>query len=56
MSKADTLFEGSIPRIKVAQTCVESLFYDNTNHKVIEIATKTEGVEQNWAELFANIN
>lgn len=56
MSSADTLFEGSIPRTKVAQVCVESLFYDNTKNKIIEIANKTEGKETNCPDLFATIN
>jgi uncharacterized protein YbjT (DUF2867 family) len=56
MSNADTLFEGSIPRVKVAEVCVESLFNNNTDSKIIEIVTQANAQEKKLAELFANIN
>jgi hypothetical protein len=37
MSSADTLFEGSIPRQKVAHICVESLFQPAAQNKIVEI-------------------
>ncbi|GBF79520.1 SDR family oxidoreductase [Aphanothece sacrum] len=40
MSSADTLFEGSIPRQKVAQVCVKSLFDHDFLNKVVEIVSK----------------
>ena len=40
MSSADTLFEGSIPRQKVAQVCVKSLFDQDFLNKVVEIVSK----------------
>lgn len=40
VSSADTLFEGSIPRIKVAQVCVDSLFKDDYQQRILEIVTQ----------------
>ncbi|MGK7933574.1 MAG: SDR family oxidoreductase [Microcystaceae cyanobacterium] len=40
MSSADTLFEGSIPRTKVAQVCVDSLFKDEYKQRILEIITQ----------------
>jgi uncharacterized protein YbjT (DUF2867 family) len=55
MSAADTLSDGSIPRQKVAQVCVESLFQPAANNKVVEIVTKTETANRSWEELFASV-
>ncbi|MDJ0660085.1 MAG: SDR family oxidoreductase [Crocosphaera sp.] len=41
VSSADTLFEGSIPRIKVAQVCVDSLFKDDYQQRILEIITQS---------------
>uniref|UniRef100_UPI0030DCEE52 SDR family oxidoreductase n=2 Tax=Cyanothece sp. BG0011 TaxID=2082950 RepID=UPI0030DCEE52 len=40
VSSADTLFEGSIPRSKVAQVCVDSLFKDDYQQRILEIITQ----------------
>ncbi|WP_009545147.1 SDR family oxidoreductase [Crocosphaera subtropica] len=40
VSSADTLFEGSIPRKKVAQVCVDSLFKDEYQQRILEIITQ----------------
>ncbi|MDJ0730744.1 MAG: SDR family oxidoreductase [Crocosphaera sp.] len=40
LSSADTLFEGSIPRKKVAQVCVDSLFKDEYQQRILEIITQ----------------
>ena len=40
VSSADTLFEGSIPRQKVAQICVDSLFKDEYQQRILEIVTQ----------------
>ncbi|MGK7957845.1 MAG: NAD(P)H-binding protein, partial [Crocosphaera sp.] len=40
VSSADTLFEGSIPRKKVAQICVDSLFKDEYQQRILEIITQ----------------
>jgi len=42
MSAADTLFEGSIPRTKVAQVCVDALFQSTARNKIVEIVAKPE--------------
>jgi uncharacterized protein YbjT (DUF2867 family) len=55
MSGADTLFEGSIPRKKVAQVCVESLTTPESRNKIVEIVTKSDVVAKTWTELFAGV-
>ncbi|NER23149.1 MAG: SDR family oxidoreductase [Symploca sp. SIO1B1] len=55
MSSADTLFEGSIPRTKVAQVCVESLSEPEARNKIVEVVAKTEAPEKNWTQLFASV-
>ncbi|MGF1520498.1 MAG: SDR family oxidoreductase, partial [Nodosilinea sp.] len=37
MAPADTLFEGSVPRLKVAQVCVEALYLPQSRNKIVEI-------------------
>jgi uncharacterized protein YbjT (DUF2867 family) len=55
MSKADTLFEGSIPRQKVAEVCVEALFQPAAHNKVVEIICQSTATTKNWEELFASV-
>ncbi len=55
MSSADTLFEGSIPRQKVSQVCVEALFNDEAKNKIVEIIAKLDAPKLPWNELFARI-
>ena len=55
MLPADTLFEGSIPRQKVAQVCVEALFNDEAKNKIVEIVTNPEQKAQTWQQLFASV-
>ena len=55
MSTADTLFEGSIPRQKVAQVCVEALFNNDARNKIVEIVTIPDQKSQTWQQLFANV-
>ncbi|NJO78377.1 MAG: SDR family oxidoreductase [Cyanobacteria bacterium RM1_2_2] len=55
MSKADSLFDGSIPRTKVAQVCVEALFQPSARNKIVEIVAKADGVAQPFEVLFANV-
>jgi uncharacterized protein YbjT (DUF2867 family) len=55
MSKADTLFEGSIPRPKVAQVCIESLFQPAAKSKIVEIITSPEAESQDWEQLFSQV-
>lgn len=53
VSGEDTLFEGSIPRIKVAEVCVESIFYPSTNKRILEIVAQENAEGKNWDELLA---
>jgi uncharacterized protein YbjT (DUF2867 family) len=55
MSGADTLFEGSIPRQKVAQVCVESLTTDRARNKVLEIVSSPTAPTKSWEELFSAV-
>ncbi len=55
MSSADTLFDGSIPRPKVAQVCVEALTQPAAQSKIVEIVAKPEAESQTWEELFAQV-
>ncbi|MBD1921849.1 NAD(P)H-binding protein [Microcoleus sp. FACHB-831] len=55
MSSADTLFDGSIPRTKVAQVAVEALFQPSARNKVVEIVAKSEAPEKTWEQLFAGV-
>jgi uncharacterized protein YbjT (DUF2867 family) len=55
MSGADTLFEGSIPRTKVAQVTVEALFEDAAKNKLIEIVVGADSPDRPIAELFAKV-
>jgi uncharacterized protein YbjT (DUF2867 family) len=52
MSCADTLFDGSIPRQKVAQVCVEALFEPAARNKIVEIVAKPEASPKSFTELF----
>lgn len=55
MSSADTLFDGSIPRTKVAQVAVEALFQPSARNKVVEIVAKSEAPEKSWEQLFTGV-
>ena len=52
MQSADTLFDGSIPRQKVAQVAVEALFEADARNKIVEIVAKPEATPKNFKELF----
>ncbi len=55
MGKADTLFEGSIPRQKVAQVCVEALSNPEARDKIVEIIAKPDAPVKSFQELFAEV-
>jgi uncharacterized protein YbjT (DUF2867 family) len=55
MEGADTLFDGSIPRQKVAQVCVESIFEPAARNKIVEIVAKPEATPKSFQELFQQI-
>ena len=53
MESADKLFDGSIPRTKVAQVCVEALFQPASRNKIVEIVAKPETETKTFDQLFA---
>jgi uncharacterized protein YbjT (DUF2867 family) len=55
MSAADTLFDGSIPRQKVAQVCVESLSSAQSQNKILEIISQPTAVSKSWEDLFDSV-
>ncbi len=55
LAKADTLFEGRIPRQKVARICVEALFQATANNKIIETVTQPDQPQVAIADLFATV-
>jgi uncharacterized protein YbjT (DUF2867 family) len=55
MEGADKLFEGSIPRTKVAEVCVEALSQPAARNKVVEIVAKPDRTAQSFESLFAAV-
>ena len=55
LSGADTQFEGSIPRTKVAQVTVDALFESTAKNKLVEIVVKPDTPDRPIAELFASV-
>jgi uncharacterized protein YbjT (DUF2867 family) len=55
MSSADTLFDGSIPRTKVAQVCVEALFEPSAKNKIVEIIARGDVAPKSFEQLFASV-
>jgi uncharacterized protein YbjT (DUF2867 family) len=55
MAPADTLFEGSVPRLKVAQTCVEALYQPQAKNKIVEVVAQDSASEQPFETLFAGV-
>ena len=55
MASADSLFDGSIPRQKVAKVCVEALLQPTARNKVVEIIAKAEAPESTWERLFTGV-
>jgi uncharacterized protein YbjT (DUF2867 family) len=52
MQGADTLFDGSIPRQKVAQVSVESLFEPAARNKIVEVVSRPDAAAKSFGELF----
>ncbi|MEH2111916.1 NAD(P)H-binding protein [Nostoc sp.] len=52
MQNADTLFDGSIPRQKVAKVTIEALFEADARNKIVEIVAKPEAASKSFKELF----
>ena len=55
MAKPDSLFEGSIPRILVAKTCVEALLSLPAQNRIVEIVAREEAPDTAIAELFSTV-
>ncbi|MEM8672906.1 MAG: SDR family oxidoreductase [Cyanobacteria bacterium P01_G01_bin.67] len=55
MSKADTLFEGSISRPKVAQVCVAALSQSPAKSKIVEIVADPGAASKPWSQLFTDV-
>lgn len=55
MSSIDTLFDGSIPRARVAKVCVDALSQPDARNKVVEVVTRLDAVEQAIDSLFASV-
>lgn len=55
MAPADTLFEGNIPRLKVAEVCVEALQTPASQNKVVEIVARESASPKPYPELFAGV-
>ncbi|HIK54015.1 MAG TPA: SDR family oxidoreductase [Synechococcales cyanobacterium M55_K2018_004] len=55
MASADQLFEGRIPRSKVAEVCVEALFQPAARNKIVEIVARPDAPVRSYAEAFASL-
>ena len=55
MKGLDSLFDGSIPREKVAKVCIESCFDVKAKNKILEIVASADAEEKSMADLFAAI-
>jgi hypothetical protein len=55
MAPADTLFEGNVPRLKVAQVCVEALFLPGARNKVVEIIAQSQAAPKSVEELLSSV-
>lgn len=55
MEGADQLFEGRIPRTKVAQVCVEAIFDPNARNQIVEIVAQPDAPGKPLPELFAKV-
>ena len=55
MAPADTLFEGNVPRLKVAETCVEALTTPTSQNKIVEIVAQENVTAKAYSELFAGV-
>jgi len=56
MESADQLFEGSIPRLQVAQTCVAALSIPAAKNRLVEIVARETAPAQSFETLFAGVN
>lgn len=56
MAPADTLFEGNVPRLKVAETCVAALTDPEAKNKIVEIIAQENAAPKPFGELFAGVS
>ncbi len=56
MAGADRLSEGNIPRLKVAQVCVEALFQPEARNKIVEIIAPPDAETKSLEALFAQVS
>ncbi len=55
MAAPDTLFEGNVPRWKVAETCIEALSLPAAQNKTVEIVAQDTATVQSYGDLFAGV-
>ena len=55
MQGLDSLFDGSIPRTKVAQVCVEAIGNESARNKIVEIVARPDAPEKTFAEMFVAV-
>lgn len=55
LSSEDTLFDGSIPRMKVAKICVESLLQPAAKNKIVEAIAQPDKQQESWEGLFGKV-
>ena len=55
MQGLDSLFDGSIPRTKVAQVCVEAIGNESSRNKIVEIVARPDAPDKTFAELFVAV-
>jgi uncharacterized protein YbjT (DUF2867 family) len=55
MAPADTLFEGNVPRLKVAEACIEALFTPESRNKIVEVVAQDNAEVKSYGELFAGV-
>ena len=55
MSHADSLFDGSIPRSKVAEVCVAALGEPAARNKIVEVVARADAPATSVKELFTSV-
>jgi uncharacterized protein YbjT (DUF2867 family) len=55
MAPADTLFEGNIPRLRVAEACVAALTVPAARNKIVEVVAQENATSKPYDMLFAGI-
>lgn len=56
MAPADTLFDGNVPRLRVAETCVEALLNPEAKNKIVEIVAQEDATQKSYEEMFAGVS